>query len=47
MGDALTSPMACLVEGQQMAQQWLEDHPGWTLSRLRCEAPRAHDEPPR
>lgn len=29
--------MACLVEGQRYAQDWLADHPKWSLSRWRCE----------
>jgi len=28
---------ACIVEGQQVAQNWLADHPSWMLSRWRCE----------
>ena len=48
MADDIDSPTACLLEGQQFAQEWLEDHPGWTLTRLRCEPPRSHDDgPPR
>ncbi len=31
------SLMACMVQGQQLAQEWLADHPKWTLSRWRCE----------
>jgi hypothetical protein len=31
------SPMACMVRGQQVAQEWLADHPGWQLARVRCE----------
>jgi hypothetical protein len=31
------SPMACMVRGQQVAQEWLAEHPGWQLSRVRCE----------
>jgi len=30
------SPMACLVEGQQIAAEWLEDHPKWSLRGSRC-----------
>ena len=29
--------MGCMVEGQQIAQDWLASHPKWTLSRWRCE----------
>jgi hypothetical protein len=31
------SPVACLVQAQQLAQDWLADHPKWTLVRWRCE----------
>jgi hypothetical protein len=31
------SLMTCMIQGQQVAQQWLEDHPRWMLSRWRCE----------
>ncbi len=44
MGEALSSPMACMVEGQQLAQEWLADHPGWTLTRVRCESERRSDD---
>ena len=30
------SPMACMVEAQFIAAQWLEDHPKWVLSGWRC-----------
>jgi hypothetical protein len=29
--------MTCMVQGQQVAQEWLESHPRWMLSRWRCE----------
>jgi hypothetical protein len=32
------SVMACMMQGQQIAQEWLEDHPKWMLSRWRCES---------
>jgi len=28
---------SCLVEGQEIAAEWLADHPKWLLSRWRCE----------
>jgi hypothetical protein len=28
---------ACMVQGQQIAQEWLTDHPKWMLSGWRCE----------
>jgi hypothetical protein len=31
------SLMACMVQGQQVAQEWLADHPKWMLQRWRCE----------
>jgi hypothetical protein len=31
------SVMACMMRGQQIAEEWLEDHPKWVLSRWRCE----------
>jgi hypothetical protein len=31
------SLMACMVQGQQVAQDWLNDHPKWMLTRWRCE----------
>jgi hypothetical protein len=27
----------CMVQGQQIASDWLAEHPNWTLSRWRCE----------
>jgi hypothetical protein len=29
--------VGCMVEGQQIAQDWLASHPKWTLNRWRCE----------
>ncbi|HWI25722.1 MAG TPA: hypothetical protein VN668_02050 [Stellaceae bacterium] len=31
------NPMACMVQGQQIAAQWLEDHPKWRLDGWRCK----------
>jgi hypothetical protein len=31
------SPMACMVQGQQIAAQWLEEHPKWFLKAWRCQ----------
>ena len=28
---------ACLVRGQEYAQEWLAEHPKWVLSGWRCE----------
>jgi hypothetical protein len=34
--DSLALP-ACLVRGQEYAQEWLAEHPKWVLSGWRCE----------
>jgi hypothetical protein len=39
------SPKACVLEGQQLAQDWLVDHPKWALSGWRCERPGGRHEP--
>ena len=31
------SGVACLVEGQMIAAEWLEEHPKWTLKGWRCK----------
>jgi hypothetical protein len=31
------SPMGCMMQGELVAQEWLADHPKWTLSGWRCE----------
>jgi hypothetical protein len=28
---------ACMVQGQQIASEWVSDHPKWMLTRWRCE----------
>jgi hypothetical protein len=28
---------SCMMQGQQIAQEWLDSHPKWMLSRWRCE----------
>jgi hypothetical protein len=33
----VASPMACMIQGQQMAAQWLEEHPKWRLNGWRCQ----------
>ncbi len=33
----IASPMVCLIQGQQIAVQWLEEHPKWQLSGWRCQ----------
>lgn len=32
----VASPMQCMVQGQQIAAEWIEEHPKWRLSALRC-----------
>lgn len=31
------SLIGCMVQGQQVAQDWLADHPRWMLKGWRCE----------
>lgn len=31
------SLMACMIQGQQVAQDWLIDHPKWMLKGWWCE----------
>jgi hypothetical protein len=36
----------CVLRGQLLAAQWLEDHPKWQLDRVRCtlgNQPRTND----
>jgi hypothetical protein len=33
----LESPMACLIQGQQIGAQWIEEHPKWRLGGWRCQ----------
>ena len=28
---------SCIVQGQQIASEWVSDHPKWMLTRWRCE----------
>jgi hypothetical protein len=30
------SPMICMVQGQQIAAEWIEEHPKWSLQAWRC-----------
>ena len=39
------SPAACMLQGQVVANEWLEDHPKWMLTRWRCEAAGARQVP--
>jgi hypothetical protein len=37
---------ACGMRGQQLAAQWVEEHPKWELDRVRCtpgKAPRSDE----
>jgi hypothetical protein len=31
------APMACIIQAQSYAANWLADHPKWRLARWRCE----------
>ena len=33
----VASPMACLVQGQQIAAEWVEEHPKWRINGWRCK----------
>jgi hypothetical protein len=36
---------ACQMEGMMITPQWQEQHPGWTVSCIRCSiGSRPHDE---
>ena len=35
----LLMPMACMLQGQQIAAEWLEDHPKLVLKSYRCAKP--------
>lgn len=39
------TPTACMAVGQQVAAEWLADHPKWMLARWRCERGVTHDIP--
>lgn len=39
------SLVSCLTQGQQIAQEWLADHPKWTLTAWRCEQNVPRQEP--
>jgi hypothetical protein len=30
------SPMVCMIQGQQIAVEWLDEHPKWSLRSWRC-----------
>ena len=32
---------ACQIAGEMMAPQWLENHPGYTVERIRCRIGKA------
>ena len=40
------SMLACATQGQLLAARWLAEHPGYTLSRWRCEAANRPRETP-
>ncbi len=31
------SQVSCIVQGQQLASQWLDEHPKWALRGWRCK----------
>lgn len=33
----VASPMSCMVQGQQIAAEWLSEHPKWHLSGWKCQ----------
>lgn len=33
----VASPMSCMVQGQQIAAEWLAEHPKWQLSGWKCQ----------
>lgn len=33
----VASPMQCLVQGEQIAAEWVEEHPKWRLDGWRCQ----------
>ena len=35
-GGQAVSMFECMVGAQQLAQDWLIEHPSWTLTRWRC-----------
>jgi hypothetical protein len=39
------SLQACLIRGQQIASEWLAEHPKWRLSRWRCEQSLSRQQP--
>ncbi len=38
------SGMACMMNAQRMALQYVADHPGWQLSGWRCEKDKPHQD---
>jgi hypothetical protein len=32
----VSNAMSCFVQGQQIAAEWLEEHPKWRLEGWRC-----------
>lgn len=37
----VANAMSCAVQGQVIAQEWLDEHPKWTLRGWRCRFGRA------
>jgi hypothetical protein len=34
--EPLVGMSACQMHGMMLAPQWLDQHPGWTIKRIRC-----------
>jgi hypothetical protein len=34
--EALSGISACQMQGMTLAPQWLDQHPGWIIKRIRC-----------
>ena len=44
--DGWSGLASCALRGQQLAEQWLTEHPKWQLDRIRCtpgNPPRTDD----
>lgn len=39
------TPLQCMMQAQQQAQQYLADHPKWYLARWRCEVNEPPEQP--
>lgn len=39
------SMLACAIQGQLVAAQWIAQHPAYTLNKWRCEANKPRETP--